>query len=212
MMLSRSVNAVVLDRSEAIRLTTEEFWQRSGWSTARRQRGGGSPAITSDRDCADDAAGTTLVFRVDNRTFSLTADDAIDIRVKFGGDLFDDVIVRSLVASSGARTIAAEPAYAAFRNTLRRVMKFNAAVSAEAMSDVRNALADRQWQFRTPEGIARSTGRELSEVQRTLRALGDQVRRPTVPDKSGRDLYTLASRSPSWKERYWTFVNAIATW
>ena len=81
-----------------------------------------------------------------------------------------------------------------------------------AMDNVRAALIDPRWEFRTVEGIARDTGLAEVEVRLVLQLLGNEVRRPLSPDSEDRELYTLASRRPSLKERYNRFRSQIATW
>lgn len=67
---------------------------------------------------------------------------------------------------------------------------------------VLHALGDPRWQFRTIGGIARETGLEPHDIRQVLESNPDLVRRPIVPDPEGRELYTLASKPPSRKERY----------
>lgn len=67
---------------------------------------------------------------------------------------------------------------------------------------VYEALADTRWEFRTIEGIARTTGLSDVVVRRLVHQHAGDVRTPIVPDARGRNLYTLASRRPSSTERY----------
>jgi hypothetical protein len=62
------------------------------------------------------------------------------------------------------------------------------------------ALADPSWDFRTVEGVARSTGLSLGEVESVLVKYPDLIRRSAIPDREGRDLYTLASTAVKAKE------------
>lgn len=64
------------------------------------------------------------------------------------------------------------------------------------------ALADPEWEFRTVEGIARTTGLDIPTVRHVLRKRAAHIRGPLVPDPAGRELYTLESRKISLKERY----------
>lgn len=63
-------------------------------------------------------------------------------------------------------------------------------------------LSDPRWEFRTVEGIVRATGLDVQTVRDVIRRNSEHVRGPLVPDERGREIYTLASRKPSWKERY----------
>ena len=59
---------------------------------------------------------------------------------------------------------------------------------------VYEALSDPQWDFRTVEGIARTTGLSGEEVAGVLDRHKGEIRRSMVPDRQGRTLYTLKSR------------------
>jgi hypothetical protein len=59
---------------------------------------------------------------------------------------------------------------------------------------VHEALSDPRWDFRTVDGIARSTGLSEEEVAAILDRYKDEVRQSVVPDRHGRALYTLRSR------------------
>jgi len=62
------------------------------------------------------------------------------------------------------------------------------------------ALADDRWDFRTVDGISRSTGLSEERVRDLLRKYRALVRRSLVLDRQGRELYTLASRRPRLQE------------
>lgn len=72
---------------------------------------------------------------------------------------------------------------------------------------IQNALADKRWDFRTIEGIARDTGLDESTVREVLEMHTGEVRRSLVPDSKGRTLYTLRKRGKSLQEM---FANSIA--
>ena len=79
---------------------------------------------------------------------------------------------------------------------------------------VLHALADPSWDFRSVDGLARATGLSLERVRLAvseLERLG-RVRRPLVPDPQGRELWTLSTRRPRWRERYMSFRSRVATW
>jgi hypothetical protein len=69
------------------------------------------------------------------------------------------------------------------------------------------ALADKRWEFRTVEGLAESTGLSQSRIRETLTRYSDLVRRSTVRDEKGRELYTL--RPPTTMEQL-ALVRAFA--
>ena len=62
------------------------------------------------------------------------------------------------------------------------------------------ALADPAWDFRTVRGISESTGIAESEVAQVLRKYPDLVRRSPIPNRQGRELFTLRSRRPKPQE------------
>jgi hypothetical protein len=64
------------------------------------------------------------------------------------------------------------------------------------------AIADDRYDYRSPEGIARATGLDLKEVRSILRQQRQNLRTPSIPLERGRELYALASRPMSWRERY----------
>ena len=72
------------------------------------------------------------------------------------------------------------------------------------------ALNSPNWDFRTVDGIARDTGLSEDVVRRVLEELGGDVRGPVVPDPAGREMYTLASRPPSRREK-WLRLRALLT-
>jgi hypothetical protein len=73
-------------------------------------------------------------------------------------------------------------------------------------------LADPRWEFRTVEGLASALGVSETDVEAALVRLGDSVREPVTPDGSGRRLFTIAERRPSWRERYLHLRARLATW
>jgi len=56
---------------------------------------------------------------------------------------------------------------------------------------VLEALSDSRWQFRTVEGVSRSTGLEKQIVEFVIKKRADIIRKAEVPDRRGRALYTL---------------------
>ena len=62
------------------------------------------------------------------------------------------------------------------------------------------ALADDRWDFRTVEGLSRSTGLSEERVRDLLRKYQALIRQSLVLDRQGRELYTLASRRPRLQE------------
>ncbi len=54
------------------------------------------------------------------------------------------------------------------------------------------ALADPKWDYRTVDGIYRATGLSRDQIDATLAKYeGQIVRKSSIPDAEGRDLYTL---------------------
>ena len=56
------------------------------------------------------------------------------------------------------------------------------------------ALEDPQWDFRTVEGMVRTTGLSEEAVQNVIEKFSELVRQSKVPDRKGRDLFTLARK------------------
>ena len=72
--------------------------------------------------------------------------------------------------------------------------------------EIYNALADRRWDFRTIPGIAKETRLRSEVVRAVLEGNRGNGRDPAVrvsllTGENGELLYTLASRSPSPRER-----------
>jgi len=63
------------------------------------------------------------------------------------------------------------------------------------------ALANPQWDFRTVSGLSRDTGLPEVEIRTTLDKYGSLVRKSLVPDRHGRELFTLRSRGVKLQER-----------
>ena len=63
------------------------------------------------------------------------------------------------------------------------------------------ALADPRWDFRTLPGLSRETGLSESEIGATLDKYPLLVRKSLVPDRHGRELFTLRSRPVKFQER-----------
>ncbi len=74
------------------------------------------------------------------------------------------------------------------------------AVSDSEARQVLEALGDPQWDFRTIEGLARSTGLSEGRVEDILHQYHPFIRQSAVLDRRGRGLYTLASRRPKFRE------------
>ncbi len=60
-----------------------------------------------------------------------------------------------------------------------------------------SALADPNWDFRTVEGLSKSTGLSYSEIENIIAKYKDLVRQSPVPDKKGRNIYTLSEKGPN---------------
>ena len=76
-----------------------------------------------------------------------------------------------------------------------------------------NALRDKLWDYRTTEGIAKETGIPVDTVRTFLETHKDIVRKSSIPDRLGRDLYTLNNRHSQVKD-FWrslsTFISKRA--
>lgn len=59
---------------------------------------------------------------------------------------------------------------------------------------LKEALADKQWDFRSVDGLAKQTGISTSMVETLLKKHQKEVRVSYVPDSKGRTLYTLATK------------------
>ncbi len=70
----------------------------------------------------------------------------------------------------------------------------------ENLKRVLAALSDESWDFRTVDGICKATGFTPELVAQILEAHPEVIRISPVPDRKGRPLYTLRSRSPRFKE------------
>ena len=59
---------------------------------------------------------------------------------------------------------------------------------------VLQAVASPKWDFRTLDGISKDTGLPQTKIQEILDKYPQLVRKSAVPDRRGRELYTLKSR------------------
>ena len=53
-----------------------------------------------------------------------------------------------------------------------------------------DALEDNRYEWRTLEGVSEQTGIPIPKILETIEGLQDIIIRSSVPDPSGRDLYT----------------------
>ena len=56
------------------------------------------------------------------------------------------------------------------------------------------ALEDEEWDWRTIAAIERESGMSEEEVSRTLEKDKEYIKKSSIPDKTGKELYTLKSR------------------
>ena len=63
------------------------------------------------------------------------------------------------------------------------------------------ALADLAWDFRTVEGISKTTSLSDSQVNEILAKYPRFVRKSAVPNREGKELFTLHSRPIKLRER-----------
>ena len=69
-------------------------------------------------------------------------------------------------------------------------MSENANPNLDRRNIVVRALEDPNYEWRTVEGVAEQTGLEEANVRETLEELDGEIIRSSVPDESGRNLYT----------------------
>jgi hypothetical protein len=81
-------------------------------------------------------------------------------------------------------------------------------VGAESVTDsdeanlksILEALGDEKWDFRTVDGLSKTTGIDRDVVLKIIEAHPDWIRKSAVPDRKGRPLHTLRSRSAGFIE------------
>jgi predicted ArsR family transcriptional regulator len=61
---------------------------------------------------------------------------------------------------------------------------------ADLRKKIIGALEDSRYEWRTTEGVAKEVGITPAQVRETLEDLKEEIVRSSVPDESGRDLYT----------------------
>jgi hypothetical protein len=69
-------------------------------------------------------------------------------------------------------------------------MSENANPNLDRRNIVVRALEDPNYEWRTVEGVAEQTGLEEANVRETFEELNGEIIRSSVPDESGRNLYT----------------------
>jgi hypothetical protein len=70
------------------------------------------------------------------------------------------------------------------------------------------ALRNQQWDYRTAEGIAKEIGLPVDTVRAFLESRKDIVWKSSIPDRRGRDLYTLIERHPQSKD-FWRNISTF---
>ncbi len=81
---------------------------------------------------------------------------------------------------------------------------YRLAVTDPMVRKVLDALADPQWDFRSPRRIAETTGTSEEEVRAILKQYPEYVQAFDFPNHTGEPVYTL--RHPGWRRRlrqYW---------
>lgn len=81
-----------------------------------------------------------------------------------------------------------------------KVQKWESAISDPEERKVFEALSDRNWDFRTLEGMEISTGIPGPAIKSILSKHRKFIRRSIIPDAKGRELYTLRSRRVKGRE------------
>ncbi len=75
---------------------------------------------------------------------------------------------------------------------------------------IKKALSDKRWDYRTVEGLAKELGISADEVKSFLESRRDIVWKSNIPDRNGRDLYTLNERKPESKDFWRNITNFIS--
>ncbi len=76
------------------------------------------------------------------------------------------------------------------------------------------ALEDPRWDFRTVEGLSKTTGLPETTVRHVLARHPRFIRQSPIPDSEGRELFTLISNGVGLREWYRTtraFITKSAT-
>ena len=95
--------------------------------------------------------------------------------------------------TTGARVLLTDKAYAVERDL---------PMPDDMETVIVAALRDERWEYRTVEGIAKETGLPEEGVRDFLESRREIVWKSSLPDKKGRDLYTLQNRHSQSKE-FW---------
>jgi hypothetical protein len=66
----------------------------------------------------------------------------------------------------------------------------NAQMDLDRRNIVVSALEDPNYEWRTVEGVAEQTGLSVPNVRQVLEELNGEIIRSSIPDESGRNLYT----------------------
>jgi len=67
-------------------------------------------------------------------------------------------------------------------------------VGNEKERKVLESLADPAWDFRTIDGISKSTGLSKTEIENILDKHSNRVRKSPLPDRKGRYLFSLKTK------------------
>ena len=66
----------------------------------------------------------------------------------------------------------------------------NGQIDLDRRNIVVSALEDPNYEWRTVEGVSEQTGLSASNVRQVLEELNGEIIRSSIPDESGRNLYT----------------------
>ena len=89
----------------------------------------------------------------------------------------------------------------------QKTEKWTEIISDHIERKVFEALSDETWDFRTVEGITETTQLPDSEVKTILTKYPNLVRKSSIPDAKGRDLFLLRDRGSS--REFW---RRLRTW
>ena len=72
--------------------------------------------------------------------------------------------------------------------------------SEQKADNIIRALGDNRWDYRTSKGIAEQTGLDMAFIDQFLNTRKDLVWKSAVPDRTGKELYTLKNRQSKIKD------------
>ncbi len=83
-------------------------------------------------------------------------------------------------------------------------------MTEEEEQKIIRALSNNRWDYRTVEGIEGETKIAADVIRAFLGSRKDIVWKSLIPDRQGRDLYTLTARRPQNKE-FWRNISIFGS-